>query len=121
MIETIKMVIAALVFIAGVYGYYELPTLLGQDVSILIRFGLLLVSLLVAVAIVLMSENGKRFLEFYRGSMIELKKMIWPTKAEARQTTIVVLILVVVVAAYLWMVDALAFNAIYDWLLGIES
>ncbi|MBT8114521.1 MAG: preprotein translocase subunit SecE, partial [Arenicella sp.] len=37
------------------------------------------------------------------------------------QTTGIVIVLVIIVALFLWMIDALVFNIIYDLLLGIDS
>ena len=121
MVNLVKIVLAIAIFFAGIYGYYQLPVILGQDVSILLRVALVMVSLIVAVVILVTTEQGKGFLEFYKGSLIELRKMVWPTWPETRQTTMIVLIMVVLVALFLWAIDALVFNVIYDWLLGVDG
>lgn len=121
MIDKIKLGLAALVAIGGVYAYYQLPTWMGPDVSILLRVGLLLVAFVAALGIALTSETGGAFLEFAKGSRIELRKMVWPTRQEATQMTIYVLVLVVLVALFLWGIDAIVFEIVYDWLLGVEG
>jgi preprotein translocase subunit SecE len=117
----LKLGAALAVLLGGIYGYYELPNLLGQEVSILIRVMVLLAAVVVAAGVAATSESGAALIEFSKGSRTELRKMVWPSRAETTQTTIIVLILVVVVALFLWLVDALVFNVIYDYLLGVES
>lgn len=117
----LKLGAALAILVGGIYGYYELPNLMGQEVSILARVGLMLVAIVAAAGVAATSESGAALIEFSKGSRTELRKMVWPTRAETTQTTIIVLILVVIVALFLWMIDAIVFNAIYDWLLGVDS
>lgn len=121
MINNIKLILAALIAVAGLYGYYALPELLGPDASILWRAGLVLVTLLIAAALVARSETGLAFIEFAKGSRTELRKMVWPSGSEARQMTLIVLVAVILVALFLWLIDAIVFQIVYDWLLGVES
>lgn len=117
----LKLGAAFAILVAGIYGYYELPNLLGQEVSILARVALLLVAIAVAAGVAAVSESGAALIEFSKGSRTELRKMVWPTRAETIQTTVIVLILVVIVALFLWLIDAIVFNIIYDFLLGVDS
>ena len=121
MIDKVKLAIAVLVLVLGIYGYYELSALIGQEVSILLRFGLLLVSIIVALGIAATSAQGAAFIEFSKGSRTELRKMVWPTRQEATQTTMVVLVMVVIIAIFLWLVDMAVFEIIYDLLLGVDD
>ncbi len=121
MIDKVKLALAVLIMGAGVYGYYQLPTLMGQEVSILLRVGLLLVSLVVAIGVAATSAQGAALIEFSKGSRTELRKMVWPTRQETIQTTMIVLVMVVIVAIFLWLIDMAVFEVIYDLLLGVDS
>ena len=121
LIEKAKLLLAASILGAGVYGYYQLPAIMGPDVSILARVGLVLVSIVVSIAVALSSQYGASLIEFSKGSRIELRKMVWPTRPETIQTTAIVLVLVIIVALFLWMIDAIVFQIIYDLLLGIDD
>ncbi|NND00692.1 MAG: preprotein translocase subunit SecE [Gammaproteobacteria bacterium] len=121
MIDKIKLGVAALILVAGFVAYYQMPGLLGADVSILLRVGVVLVSIVVALAVAATSQYGMSLIDFSKGSRIELRKMVWPTRPETIQTTAIVLVLVVIVALFLWLVDAAVFNIIYDLLLGIDD
>ncbi|MEM7358655.1 MAG: preprotein translocase subunit SecE [Pseudomonadota bacterium] len=121
MIDKIKVSAAALIFVAGMYAYYQLPDWMGQDVSILIRVGVALLAIVIALAVAATSQYGMALIDFSKGSRIELRKMVWPTRPETIQTTAIVLVLVVIVAAFLWLIDAIVFNIIYDFLLGVDD
>lgn len=121
MIDKVKLLLAAAIAIGGGYAYYNLPELMGQEVSVLIRFAVLLVSIVVALFVAAMSEPGGQFIEFSKGSRIELRKMVWPTGAESRQTTLIILVAVVLVAIFLWIIDSIVFEVIYDFLLGVDD
>lgn len=49
---------------------------------------------------------------FAREARVELRKVIWPTRQETLQTTLVVLVMVVVVAIFLWLLDMLLLWAV---------
>ena len=121
MIDKIKIWLAFAVLVVGVVAYYKLPVFLGQEVSSGMRWAAVVGGVVVAGIIAMTSAYGRNALEFSKGSRVELKKMIWPTKQETIQGTTMVIILVVVFALFLWAVDALSFNAIYDWVLGVDS
>lgn len=121
MIDKVKLAIAVLIMGAGVYGYYQLPALMGQEVSVLLRVGLLLVSLVIALGIAATSAQGSSLIEFSKGSRTELRKMVWPSRQETIQTTLIVLVMVVVIAIFLWLIDMAVFEIIYDFLLGVDS
>lgn len=121
MIDKIKIGLAVAVIFAGVFAPSQLPKFMGADVSPFIGLGALLGCLLVGTLIALSSQYGVAGMEFLKGSQIELKKMVWPTRAETIQTTTIVLVLVIVVALFLWAIDALVFNLIYDLLLGVDK
>jgi preprotein translocase subunit SecE len=42
-----------------------------------------------------------------RGSRSELRKVVWPTRAETTQTTLIVIAMVVVMGLLLWLLDVL--------------
>ncbi|EAR21129.1 preprotein translocase subunit SecE [Nitrococcus mobilis] len=99
-IDTIKLVVAALVFLGGVGGFYYY-----SDELLLYRvLGLLAVSL-VAVGICMTTHAGREVWAFARDSRQELRKVVWPTKQESLQSTLVVLVVVVLVGVFLWLLD----------------
>ncbi len=69
---------------------------------------LLLVVLLVgAVALAAITNQGQKAIHFIKESRTELRKIIWPTRPEATQTTLIVLAMCVVVSLVLWGIDSI--------------
>jgi preprotein translocase subunit SecE len=101
MADKIKMAVAALLAAAGVGGFY----FLDQN-PMIVRVVSVLAGLVAGAVVFWTSGPGKQFHEFGRESVVETKKVVWPTRKETLQTTGVVFVFMVVMALFLWMVDA---------------
>lgn len=72
-----------------------------------------------------MSENTnvkkvgvfKRFTQFLKDSKNELKKVVWPTKKQVINNTIVVIVVMVLAGLFIWLLDT-GMGAIVKFLLG---
>lgn len=62
---------------------------------------------LAAIAVALTTSKGREFNAFRREAVIELRKVVWPTRQETGQTTLLVFVVVVIMALILWALDAL--------------
>ncbi|MEA3290804.1 MAG: preprotein translocase subunit SecE, partial [Pseudomonadota bacterium] len=51
----------------------------------------------------------------------EVRKVVWPTRREAAQVTLVVIVMVILAGLYMWLLDAISFYVIYDLLLGVRE
>lgn len=100
--DTVKLLLALLVLLAGVAGFYYF-----SEESLLYRVLGLLSMVGVAVGISATTAKGKGLIGFLGSSRTEVRKMVWPTRAETMQTTLMVFILVVILAIFLWFVDML--------------
>jgi preprotein translocase subunit SecE len=77
------------------------------DQSLLYRvLGIVAVSA-VAAMVALQTAKGVAFWELVKGSRTEIRKVVWPSRQETVQTTLIVLAFVVVVALLLWGLDSL--------------
>jgi preprotein translocase subunit SecE len=56
---------------------------------------------------------------FYRETVGELKKVVWPTWPEARNLTVIVLFVIIVTAVLLGGADFL-FSQLFKWVLSIK-
>lgn len=90
----------AILIVAGIFAYYMLE---GQ--SPLIRVGVILLSVLLAVLLGYFTEAGKRLFIFAQESKAEALKVIWPTRKESFQMTGVVFAFVSAMSLFLWLVD----------------
>ncbi|PCI16137.1 MAG: preprotein translocase subunit SecE [Piscirickettsiaceae bacterium] len=100
--NSLKLVLAIAMIIVGIGGFYYF----GNE-SLLLRVIGLLVALGVAVTLVMMTDTGRGFWQFVQGSQVELRKIVWPTKKETMQTTLIVMVMVLFVGVLLWMFDGL--------------
>ncbi len=66
------------------------------------------------------TQKGKWVIEFFRDSRMELRKVVWPTREETMQTTLVVAAMVIVLALILWGMDGVLVWLI-GWLTGQRS
>ena len=54
----------------------------------------------------------KKIVQFFRESVAELKKVVWPSRDEVIASTKVVIVSVLVIAIALWIVDVLIYQGI---------
>lgn len=61
----------------------------------------------VAVLIALTTTQGSAFASLVKEARIEIRKVVWPTRQETLQTTMIVLGVVLIAALILWGLDSL--------------
>lgn len=99
-LDSVKLIAALVILTIGIFAYYFF-----SDSSNLLRVIGVLVSAGIAVAVFATTGRGKELGGFLKGSRTELRKIVWPTRQEALQTTLMVLVLVFIVGVFLWLVD----------------
>jgi len=102
MADNIKMVIAVAIMAAAIalfYTYAEYSTLL-RVLGLLAAAGL---SLFIASK----TTVGASTLGYLGDTQVEVRKVVWPTRQETVQTTMLVILMVMVAALMLWAVDSM--------------
>ena len=112
--DKFKVVLAAVAMIAGVVGFFYLK---GQNKPALMCAGALVAGLVIALLLLWASATGRDFLNFAKEAVRETKKVVWPTRKEATQITLVVFGFVLVMALFLWGTDKLLEFLLYDVIL----
>ncbi|MFT4826302.1 MAG: preprotein translocase subunit SecE [Halioglobus sp.] len=95
------IVVAILVAVAVVGNSYF------SDQSLLYRVLGIVALAAVAALVALQTAKGVAFWALIKGSRTEIRKVVWPTRQETVQTTLIVVAVVVVVALFLWGLDSL--------------
>ena len=113
MADKLKLGLSVLIVIAGITGFYWL-----NDASVLLRAAIVVVAVVGAGAVALASEPGQLAWQFAVGARAEVRKVVWTTRKETVQATLVVIVMVILVGLYLWLLDIFSFWAIYDLILG---
>ena len=98
--DKVKLAAAIVIVVAGVAGYYVLA-----NQAIWLRWLSVVASLALAAVVVAFSRYGSEFRRFVELARIELRKIVWPTRQETLQTTLVVFGFVVVAGLFFWLLD----------------
>ncbi len=116
MIDKIKIIVAVLTILAAVAVYYQF-----SDMIQLGRIGIVVAGVILATGLVLTTATGQDAWIFIKGANIERQKVVWPTRPEALQVTLMVIVLVIILGLMMWAFDALSFYAIYDAVLRVRG
>ena len=74
-------------------------------------------TLIAGGAVMTRSNPGVVFLKFLAAAMIELRKVVWPTKQETTQTTMVVIVAVIIVGILMFFIDYILATLV-RWTMG---
>ncbi|MDP2227352.1 MAG: preprotein translocase subunit SecE [Moraxellaceae bacterium] len=99
-LDWVKWLVVVVLLVAATLGNQY-----AADISVWIRMGAVVVVSLVALGLALTTAKGRDLIEMSKKSWIEAQKIVWPTKDETWQTTLIVLAVVVVASLLLWFVD----------------
>ena len=99
-LDWIKWAVVAAIVGAAVYAnsFFATESLLIRTIGILLAAG-------AAGWIAAQTVKGRTFVNFCLEARIEIRKVVWPSRQETTQTTIVVLIVIFIVALILGKLD----------------
>lgn len=107
--DLLKWLAVVALVVVGVVGnlYYSASPILYRVLALLA---------LAAVAgfIALQTAKGKSFFTLVKEARTEIRKVVWPTRQETTQTTLIVVAVVLVMALLLWGLDSLL-----GWLISL--
>ena len=106
-LDTFKLILAIVVLLAGIAGfyYYEAEGLLYRVLG-------LLAFVLVALGMVYTTNLGQSVVGFGREARAEVRKVVWPSRQETVQTTLMVIVAVIIIGIFLWLIDMMLVNAV---------
>lgn len=91
-------ILLLVVIVVGNYIY-------GESLHIVVRVAVLLVLAVIALFIAALTQKGKTFVGFAKESRLEVRKVVWPTRQETVQTTLIILAVSTIVGLLLWGLD----------------
>lgn len=97
----LKLVLAIVFVVLGVTGFFYL-----SESAMVVRILSILIGISMAAVTAKFTTQGQEFYEFCGESSEEIKKVVWPSRKEALQTSGVVFAFVVAMALFLWLIDA---------------
>ena len=111
-LDALKWLLVISLVAVGVVGnsHYSAESVLYRALALLV---IAAVELLVAVN----TAKGAAIADVVRGAFVELRKVVWPSRQETNQTTLIVVGVVIVTSIILWMLDSV-FGFIASKLIG---
>ncbi len=100
--DMFKWIIAFALLAAAVVGNY-----LYGELSVVIRAVAVVVLIAAALGVTATTTKGKAAISFAQESRMEIRKVVWPTRQETMQTTLIVLAVCIVMALALWGIDGI--------------
>ncbi|GMU45033.1 MAG: hypothetical protein AMXMBFR25_30190 [Lysobacterales bacterium] len=98
-----KLVLAGLLAFGGAVTYYWFADQWPTWTRVL----MVLAGIGAGVAVALTSGPGAQLQKFLRDSQIEVRKVVWPTRQETWQTTLIVGVAVLIIGILIWIIDML--------------
>ncbi|MES9944104.1 MAG: preprotein translocase subunit SecE [Candidatus Thiodiazotropha sp.] len=99
-LDTVKLLLAVGIIVGGIYGFYYL-----DDYSQLLRVLGLLALVGVSSFVAYQTAVGRTVWDFATSSKVEVRKVVWPSRQETMQTTLIVFVMVLIMGIVLWLFD----------------
>ena len=99
-LDTFKLGLALVIILADLVCFY-----MFDEYSLLLRVIALLIGAGFGIAIALQTAKGKEIWSYFHDAQVEVRKVVWPTRQETIQTTLIVVVMVILVAIILWLLD----------------
>jgi len=108
-LDFLKWGVVILLLVGAIAGNY----IYGEQ-SVLYRAIGVVAAIAIAGLVAMQTEKGRTGVAFARESRTEIRKVVWPTRQEAIQTTGIVLFVTLIMSLLLWGLDAVLF-----WFVGL--
>jgi len=99
-LDTILLLLSVAILVGSIYAYYYFA-----NENALLRTAGVMVAFIVAVWVALQSAQGRTLWAFIQSSRGELRRVVWPTREEALQTTLIVIVFAIIMGTFFWLLD----------------
>jgi preprotein translocase subunit SecE len=99
-LDTILLLLSVAILVGSIYAYYYFA-----NENALLRTAGVMVAFIVAVWVALQSAQGRTLWAFVQSSRSELRRVVWPTREEALQTTLIVIVFAIIMGTFFWLLD----------------
>ncbi|HCO8768028.1 preprotein translocase subunit SecE [Pseudomonas aeruginosa] len=100
--DLLKWLLVAVLVVVAVVGnqYFSAQPILYRVLGILVLA-------VIAAFLALQAAKGQAFFSLAKEARVEIRKVVWPSRQETTQTTLIVVAVVLVMALLLWGLDSL--------------
>ena len=100
--DVVKWILSTIMFLGALVAFYYF-----DQYPLMYRVLGLIGIVILGFLIVFNTEKIRSLRVFTHDARVELKKVIWSTKAEVIQTTVIVFVVVIIMSILLWLLDKL--------------
>ncbi|WP_392566527.1 preprotein translocase subunit SecE [Utexia brackfieldae] len=106
--DKFKWLVVFALFIVIVWGnfYFSEPNPVYQANGIVRIIAVVVLSVL-ALLLAANTYKGKQFLVFAKESRLEARKVVWPSRRETVQTTLIIAVVTIISSLFLWGLDSI--------------
>lgn len=101
-LDWLKWLVVLLIVGGAIYAnwYFSAESVLYRVLGLIVTAG-------VAALVAAQTAKGRAVVELSFGARTEWRKVVWPTKQERNQTTLIVVAVILLMALILWGIDSL--------------
>jgi preprotein translocase subunit SecE len=99
-LDAVKWIVVVALVLLAIWGNQHFANASGWA-----RAGGVMATFLVAGFIAFTTIKGRATFDFAKEAHVEVRKVVWPTRQETMQTTLIVAVFVVIMALILWFID----------------
>ena len=107
-LDSVILLLAVGLLAGAVVGFYYFEA----EFNALIRAGGVVLAVVAALALIYQTAVGHGAWTYIQGSRLELRKVVWPTRQESVQTTLMIAVVVLIMALAFWGLDFLLLNGV---------
>ena len=106
--DNLLLVVSLAILGAGIAGFFYY----ADEVMTLIRAVGLVAAVVIASVVILQTQRGRNMFGFVREADEQRRKVVWPTRQETFQTTLIVIVITIITAILLFIMDS-----VFGWLI----
>ncbi|NNE45350.1 MAG: preprotein translocase subunit SecE [Rhodothermales bacterium] len=98
--DTVLLLLSVAILVGSIFAYYYYAneSVLLRTAGVLVAFGL-------AIWVAFQSAQGRTLWSFIHSSRTELRRVVWPSREETIQTTLIVLVFAAIMGTFFWLLD----------------
>lgn len=100
--DSLLLLASVVLLVGGMFAFYWF----NGSINAALRMLMLIAALGAAVAIAYQTQLGRELWGYVIGARSELRKVVWPSRQEALQSTLMIAVVVLVMSLLLWGLDS---------------
>ncbi|MDG6774932.1 preprotein translocase subunit SecE [Thiomicrorhabdus sp. ZW0627] len=99
-LDTVKLLLAVAVLVGSLVGYY-----VYQEAHAVVRVLGVIAGVAISAFILYQTAMGRNWFNYLGHAKREVRQVVWPTRQETVQMTLIVFVVVIIMGIFFWLVD----------------